>query len=102
MADKTPEDKNDSLSISWSDTIRFIKQLTHDLRNELSAIELQSANISQLGENEEFKNELKRLREMVSALAPTLPRLPGAVGDVSPTQISYRAADSMEALRTRI
>jgi len=102
MADKAPEDKNDSLSISWSDTIRFIKQLTHDLRNDLNAIELQSAYISELGENEEFKNELKRLREMVSGLASTLQRLSRAVGDVSPTQISYRAADFMEDLRTRI
>jgi len=102
MADKAPEDKNDSLSISWSDTIRFIKQLTHDLRNDLNAIELQSAYISELGENEEFKNELKRLREMVSGLASTLQRLSRAVGDVSPTQISYRAADFMEDVRTKI
>jgi len=102
MADKAPEDKNDSLSISWSDTIRFIKQLTHDLRNDLNAIELQSAYISELEKNEEFKNELKRLREMVSGLASTLQRLSRAVGDVSPTQISYRAADFMEDLRTRI
>lgn len=102
MADKAPEDKNDSLSISWSDTIRFIKQLTHDLRNDLNAIELQSAYISELEKNEEFKNELKRLREMVSGLASTLQRLSRAVGDVSPTQISYRASDFMEDLRTRI
>jgi len=102
MADKAPEDENDSLSISWSDTIRFIKQLIHDLRNDLNDIELQSAYISELGENEEFKNELKRLREMVSGLASTLQRLSRAVGDVSPTQISYRAADFMEDLRTRI
>ena len=102
MAGNTPEDKNDSLSISWRDTIRFIKQLTHDLRNDLNAIELQSAYISELEENEEFKNELKRLREMVSGLASTLQRLSRAVGDVSPTQISYRAADFMEDLRTKI
>jgi K+-sensing histidine kinase KdpD len=102
MADKPREDKNDSLSVSWSDTIRFIKQLTHDLRNDLNAIELQSAYISELEKDEEFKNELKRLREMVSGLASTLQGVSRAVGDVSPTQISYRAADFMEDLRTKI
>ena len=102
MADKAPEDKNDSLSISWSDTIRFIKQLTHDLRNDLNAIELQSAYISELETNEESKNELQRLREMVSGLTSTLQRLSRAVGEVSPTQIPYRAADFMEDLRAKI
>jgi signal transduction histidine kinase len=102
MADKPPEDQKDSLSVSWSDAIRFIKQLTHDLRNDLNAIELQSTYVSELEKNEEFKNELKRLREMVSGLASTLQRLSRAVGEVSPTQISYRAADFMEDLRTKI
>jgi K+-sensing histidine kinase KdpD len=102
MADKPVENGKGSQSVPWSDAIRFIAQLSHDLRNDLNAIELQSAYISELGENEEFKNELKRLREMVSGLASTLQRLSRAVGDVSPTQISYRAADFMEDLRTRI
>jgi signal transduction histidine kinase len=102
MADKPPEDEKDSLSVSWSDAIRFIKQLTHDLRNDLNAIELQSAYVSELEKNEEFKNELKRLREMVSGMASTLQRLSRAVGEVSPTQIAYRAADFMEDLRTKI
>jgi K+-sensing histidine kinase KdpD len=39
---------------------------------------------------------------MVSGLASTLQRLSRAVGEVSPTQISYRAADFMEDLRTKI
>jgi signal transduction histidine kinase len=102
MADKPPEDENDSLSVSWSDAIRFIRQLTHDLRNDLNAIELQSAYISELEKNEEFKNELKRLREMVSGLASTLQRLSRAVGEFSPTKIPYRAADFMEDLRAKI
>ena len=102
MADKPPEDKNISLSVPWGDAINFIKQLTHDLRNDLNAIELQSAYIAELEKNEESKNELKRLREMVSGLTSTLQRLSRAVGEVSPTQIPYRAADFMEDLRAKI
>src|SRR6266571_5929485 len=102
MANKTSQDENDSLSVPWSDTIRFIRQLSHDLRNDLNAIELQSAYISELETNEELLGEIKRLREMVSGMASTLQQLSRAVGDVKPTLISYRATDFMEDLRKKI
>jgi len=102
MAEKPPQDAKDSPSVSWNDAIRFIGQLSHDLRNDLNAIELQSAYIGELEKNEEIQSEIKRLREMVSGLASTLQQLARAVGDVRPTLISYRATDFMEDLRTKI
>ena len=102
MAEKAPQDAKDSLSVSWNDAIRFINQLSHDLRNDLNAIELQSAYIGELEKNEEIQGEIKRLREMVSGLAATLQRLSRDVGDVKPTLISYRAADLIEDLRKKI
>jgi two-component system sensor histidine kinase ResE len=102
MAEKAPQDAKDSPSVSWNDTVRFIRQLSHDLRNDLNAIELQSAYICELEENEEVLAEIKRLREMVSGLASTLQQLARDVGDVKPTLISYRATDFMEDLRRKI
>ena len=102
MAEKPPQDAKDSPSVSWNDAIRFIGQLSHDLRNDLNAIELQSAYIGELEKNEEIQSEIKRLREMVSGLASTLQQLSRGVGDVKPTLISYRATDFMEDLRTKI
>lgn len=102
MAEKAPQDAKDSPSVSWNDAIRFISQLTHDLRNDLNAIELQSAYISELEKNEQIQSEIKRLREMVSGLASTLQQLARAVGDVRPTLIPYRATDFMEDLRKKI
>ena len=102
MAEKTSQDAREPLSVSWSDTIRFIRQLSHDLRNDLNAIELQSAYIGELEKNEELQGEIKRLREMVSGLASTLQQLSRGVGDVKPTLISYRANDLLEDLRTKI
>ena len=46
MADDVSQDENESLSVSWNDVTRFIRQLSHDLRNNLNAIELQSAYIA--------------------------------------------------------
>ena len=102
MAEKAPQDARDSLRVSWSETIRFIRQLSHDLRNDLNAIELQSAYIAELEKNEELQGEIKRLREMVAGLASTLRRLSRDVGDVKPTLISYRATDFLEDLRRKI
>jgi K+-sensing histidine kinase KdpD len=102
MVDHASQHQNDSLSIPWSDTIGFIRQLSHDLRNNLNAIELQSAYLDELGKNEEFKTEIKGLREMVSRLASSLQRLSRAVGEITPTLIPYRATDFMEDMRAKI
>ncbi len=102
MADKPVENGKGSQSVPWSDAIRFIAQLSHDLRNDLNAIELQSAYIEELGKSEEVKNEIKRLREMISRLASTLQRLSRAVGEVKPNVIPYPASDFMQDLRGKV
>ena len=90
------------MNVPWTDTTSFIRQLSHDLRNDLNAIELQSAYLDELGKNEEFKTEIKGLREMVSRLASTLQRLSRVIGEVNHTLIPYRATDLMEDMRTKI
>jgi signal transduction histidine kinase len=102
MADKPVENGKGSQSVPWSDAIRFIAQLSHDLRNDLNAIELQSAYIEELGKSEEVKNEIKRLSEMISRLASTLQRLSRAVGEVKPNVIPYPASDFMQDLRGKV
>jgi K+-sensing histidine kinase KdpD len=97
-----PQNEKYLQSVPWNDAVRFIRQLSHDLRNDLNAIELQSAYIVELENNKEFKNEIKRLREMISGLASTLQRLSRAVGEVRPTLIPYQAADFMQDLREKI
>jgi len=102
MPEKSAQSRSHSLSVPWDDVVRFVRQLTHDLRNDLNAIELQSAYIAELEKNEELQSEIKRLREMVSRLTSTLQRLSRDVGEVKPTLISYRATDLMEDLRRKI
>jgi K+-sensing histidine kinase KdpD len=88
--------------IPWAETSHFIRQLSHDLRNDLNAIELQSTYISELEKTEELKGEIKRLRQMVSSMASTLQRLSRAVGEIAPNPIPYRASDFIEDLRSHI
>ena len=101
MADAASENPSDLLSVPWIDTVRFVHQLSHDLRNHLNAIELQSAYISELDGGAELKGEIKRLREMISGLTAVLQKLTG-LGEVKPNLISYRASDFVEDLRKTI
>ena len=102
MAEPPSEDRADPMNVAWSDVVRFIRQLTHDLRNHLNAIELQSAYISELERENELKSEIKRLREMISGLTSALQSLSNAVSGVKPNLIPYRAADLVEDLRKKI
>jgi light-regulated signal transduction histidine kinase (bacteriophytochrome) len=102
MAEPSFEDRTDVPNVAWSDVVRFIRQLSHDLRNHLNAIELQSAYISELERDDELKAEIKRLREMISGLTSVLQSLSKAVSVVKPTLISYRAADFIEDVRKKI
>src|SRR5438045_9242318 len=102
MVDALPKNRSDLLSVPWIDTVRFVHQLSHDLRNHLNAIELQSAYISELDASAELKGEIKRLREMISGLTAILQKLAQGFGEVKPDLISYRAADFAEYLRKAI
>jgi len=102
MADPPSEDRTDTLNVAWNDVVRFIRQLSHDLRNHVNAIELQSAYIGELEGEDELKSETKRLRGMISGLTSALQSLSKAVSDVKPNLIPYRAADFSEDLRKKI
>jgi len=102
MADEVSQDEKESLSVSWNDVIRFIRQLSHDLRNNLNAMELQSAYIAELATSDDLKADIKSLREMVAGLALSLQKLSKSVGEVSPNPIAYRALDLVEDLRSKI
>jgi len=102
MAEPSFEDRPDVSNVAWSDVVHLIRQLSHDLRNHLNAIELQSAYISELERDDELKGEIKRLRVMISGLTSTLQSLSNAVSVVKPNLILYPAADFVEDLRQKI
>ena len=102
MAKAPAETQTDSLNVPWDDIVRFVRQLGHDIRNNLNAAELQSAYIAELTDDAELKNEIKRLREMVAEIGVSLQRLTVGLGQITPNFMSYRAADFMEDLRQKV
>ena len=102
MAGDSSKAPMDSLTVPWSDTVRFVRQLSHDLRNDLNAIELQSAYIGELTQDHQLTSEIKRLREVVSGLNSTLQLLSRAVGEVAPNLVTYPGSEFLADVRTQI
>jgi K+-sensing histidine kinase KdpD len=88
--------------IAWTDMVRFVRQLSHDLRNHLNAVELQSAYLNELTQDAELKSEIRRLREMVAQVSRSLQHLSAALTEVNPVFIPYRAADFFSDLKEKV
>jgi len=97
---KQPPDK--SPSVPWPDIVKFVRQLSHDIRNNLNAVELQSAYLAELAEEGEIKGEIQRLREMTSQIGTSLQRLTAGLSQANPNLIPYPAADFVEDLKEKL
>lgn len=84
------------------EVVKFIRQLAHDLRNHLNAAELQSAYLMEIAENNEVREEIKRLRGMISQLGANLQDLTAALSQPRLTQMPYAARDFIEDLQQRL
>ena len=102
MASAGPENQGDSLSVPWIDIVRFVRQLSHDLRNHLNAAELQSAYIGELTADAEIKAEIKRLREALSGPTTLLQKLSAGLGQIKTEFMPYGGADFIEDLRKKV
>jgi K+-sensing histidine kinase KdpD len=102
MSTSSQPPKNEGASVSWPDIVKFVRQLSHDLRNNLNAVELQSAYLAELAEETEIKNEIQRLREMISEIGVNLQRLTAGLSQANPNLISYRAADFVDDLKQKL
>jgi len=97
---KQPPDK--SPSVAWPDVVKFVRQLSHDIRNNLNAVELQSAYLAELAKEGEMKGEIQRLREMTSQIGTSLQRLTAGLNQANPNPIPYPAAAFVEDLKEKL
>src|SRR5436853_1893681 len=102
MSRPSQQPENDSPGVPWPDMVKFVRQLSHDIRNNLNAVELQSAFLAELASDAEIKDESQRLRQMISEVGSSLQRLTTGLAQTSPTMISYRARDFVEDLQSKI
>ncbi|HEY2139321.1 MAG TPA: ATP-binding protein [Chthoniobacterales bacterium] len=84
------------------DVVKFVRQLAHDLRNHLNAAELQSAYLAEIAENNESRDEIKRLRGMIAQVGVNLQQLTAVLGRPRLTQMPYAAKDFVEDLQEKL
>src|SRR5215470_16091480 len=102
MGDNSSEGSAESLMVPWTDMVRFVRQLSHDLRNDLNAIELQSAYIGELTQDQELTSEIKRLRDVVTGMNSTLQLLSRAGSELAPKVVTYPGYKSYVEINTQI
>jgi K+-sensing histidine kinase KdpD len=90
------------IQVSMPEVVKFIRQLAHDLRNHLNAAELQSAYLMEIAENNEVREEIKRLRGMIAQLGANLQDLTTVLSQPRLTQMPYAARDFIEDLQQRL
>ena len=91
-----------SIQVDWNDIVRFIRQLSHDLRNHLNAMELQAALLSELVTDSELLGEVKRLRQMISETGNGLQKLSAKFAQVKPSLIRYKTDELIDDLRQKL
>lgn len=90
------------IQVPMPDVVKFVRQLGHDLRNNLNAAELQSAYLAEIAVDPEMQEEIKRLRAMVSEVGASLQRVTSSLGAPRLTLMPYGAADFVEDLRQKL
>ena len=104
MAPSSSESKTEQsfAQVQWDDVVRFVRQLSHDLRNHLNAVELQSAFIAELAADPELKDEVKRLRTMISQIGAALQNVTSRLNPAGPNRITYGVNEFVEDLRAKL
>ncbi len=62
----------EALEVPFTRVAKFVRQLSHDVRNHLGSMDLQSAYIAELITDPEAVSELKKLRSMISVAAKSI------------------------------
>jgi K+-sensing histidine kinase KdpD len=99
---KTSSTPQPDLQVAMPDVVKFVRQLSHDLRNHLNAAELQSAYLAEIAEDSELQEEVKRLRTMISEVGTSLQRVTAALSAPRLTSMPYGAADFVDDLRQKL
>src|SRR5579862_1210929 len=70
--------------LSWPKVAAFVRQLTHDVRNQLNGLELEATLIAESPATSEAIESLTRIREQLHRVAANLKTLSAKFADPSP------------------
>ena len=82
--------------------VNFVRQVTHDVRNGLNAIDLQSAFIAEIAPEGEVAEELGKLRKMVSHITRDMQELSSRFGELRPVFMEYPIQEFLLGLKEAV
>ncbi len=77
----------------WSHFAQFIRQHTHDVRNDLNGLDLEAALLAELVPDGEAAEGVARMRAQIRRVAADLRALAGKFADPQPTRALYEARE---------
>src|SRR4051812_10291660 len=98
----TESSTSETLTVPFSRVSSFIRQVTHDVRNNLNSIDLQAAYLAELVTDAETLAEVRRIRALIQTSARHLQALSANFQAPSPNMVAYTARILIEDLRDRL
>lgn len=92
----------DEVLVPFSRVAGFVRQVTHDVRNGLNAIDLQSAYAAELVSDPEALEEVRRIRGLIQQSTKMLQALSSNFWVSAPSLVSYSARIFVEDLQDRL
>lgn len=92
----------EELNVPVERVAKFVRQLTHDVRNGLSAADLEAAFIEEISTDAEVLSEVRKLREMIADTAKMLRGVSQYFQPASVHPIPWEAKTVMEELAKRV
>jgi K+-sensing histidine kinase KdpD len=80
----------------------LVRQITHDVRNGLNAIDLQAAFVAEIAGEGEVADELGKLRRMVTHVTHDMQELSGRFGEVRPVLMDFPVQELLLGLKETV
>lgn len=85
-----------ALELPWPRVAAFVRQHTHDVRNDLNSLDLEGALLAEMVTDEEAKESIGRIRRQIRQAAGKLKALAAKFGEPRPALASILASDLFE------
>jgi signal transduction histidine kinase len=89
-------------SIPLPRVVNFVRQVTHDVRNGLNAIDLQAAFLVEIAGDGEVGEELGKLRRIVCHVTKDMQELSGRFGELRPVLMEYPVQEFLQGLKEAV
>jgi signal transduction histidine kinase len=97
-----PNPVDDVTVVPLPRVVNFVRQVTHDVRNGLNAIDLQAAYVAEIAGAGEVGDEMVKLRRMVTHVTRDMQELSGRFGELRPVLMMYPVHEFLQGLKEAV